>query len=306
VIAVERRTTVAVDVGGVTIGGDAPIVVQSMTNTDTADVDSTFEQARLLAEAGSEIVRVTVNNDAAALAVPDIVERLRDAGHDTPIVGDFHYNGHLLLTEHPAAAAALAKLRINPGNVGTKHRDANFTQIVRVAIEHDKPVRIGVNWGSLDQRLLTELMDANAALAQPKEAQAVLMDALVESALRSAELAEEVGLGHDRIVISTKVSSVRELVTVYRLLAGRCDYPLHLDDRGACAAPPRRHRRHDPRLPHASAGRRPGGGGAGRPTDPAVAGHPSLRAAGHGVSRVWTHDEHLLPGDGRGHHLLHP
>jgi (E)-4-hydroxy-3-methylbut-2-enyl-diphosphate synthase len=228
VISVERRKTVPVDVGGVTIGGTAPVVVQSMTNTDTADVASTFEQVKLLADAGSEIVRVTVNHDAAAQAVPEIVARLRDAGYDTPIVGDFHYNGHLLLTQYPAAAEALAKLRINPGNVGTKHRDSNFQQIVRVAIEHDKPVRIGVNWGSLDQRLLTELMDANAKLAQPREAQSVLMDALVESAIRSAELAEETGLGHDRIVISTKVSSVRELVTVYRMLATRGDYPLHL------------------------------------------------------------------------------
>jgi (E)-4-hydroxy-3-methylbut-2-enyl-diphosphate synthase len=219
---------VAVDVGGVTIGGGAPIVVQSMTNTDTADPRSTFEQARLLADAGSEIVRVTVNNDAAARAVPELVARLRDAGYATPIVGDFHYNGHLLLSEYPDAAAALAKLRINPGNVGTKHRDANFTRIIRVAIEHDKPVRIGVNWGSLDQRLLTELMDGNAAAAEPKDAGAVLMDALVESALRSAALAEETGLAHDRIVLSTKVSSVRELVTVYRQLAARSDYPLHL------------------------------------------------------------------------------
>jgi (E)-4-hydroxy-3-methylbut-2-enyl-diphosphate synthase len=217
-----------VDVGGVTVGGGAPIVVQSMTNTDTADASSTFEQARLLADAGSEIVRITVNNDEAERAVPEIVARLRDAGHATPIVGDFHYNGHLLLTRYPDTAAALAKLRINPGNVGTKHRDANFTQIIRVAIEHDKPVRIGVNWGSLDQRLLTELMDENAASSEPKDAGAVLMDALVESALRSAALAEEAGLAHDRIVLSTKVSSVRELVTVYRLLAGRCDYPLHL------------------------------------------------------------------------------
>jgi len=228
VISVERRRTVPVDVGGVIVGGDTPVVVQSMTNTDTADVASTLAQAKLLADAGSEIVRVTVNNDAAAEAVPEIVARLRDEGYATPIVGDFHYNGHLLLTGYPAAAAALAKLRINPGNVGTKHRDSNFQQIVRVAIENDKPVRIGVNWGSLDQRLLTELMDANASSPEPKEAQEVLMDALVESAIRSAELAEETGLTHDRIVLSTKVSSVRELVTVYRLLAERSDYPLHL------------------------------------------------------------------------------
>jgi (E)-4-hydroxy-3-methylbut-2-enyl-diphosphate synthase len=227
-IPVERRRTVAVDVDGVKIGGDAPVVVQSMTNTDTADVEATFDQIRLLADAGSELVRVTVNNDDAAQAVPEIVSRLRAAGYRTPVVGDFHYNGHLLLTRYPDAARALAKLRINPGNVGTKHRDANFTQIVEVAVEYEKPVRIGVNWGSLDQRLLTELMDENATSAQPKEAQEVLLDALVESALRSAALAEEVGLGHDRIVISTKVSSVRELIAVYTMLAARCDYPLHV------------------------------------------------------------------------------
>lgn len=227
-ISVERRKTVPVNVGGVTVGGSAPVVVQSMTNTDTADVASTLEQVKLLADAGSELVRVTVNHAAAAQAVPEIVARLRDEGYRTPIVGDFHYNGHLLLTEYPAAAAALAKLRINPGNVGTKRRDSNFTQIIRVALEHDKPVRIGVNWGSLDQRLLTELMDENAGRPEPKEAGTVLMDALVESALRSAELAEETGLAHDRIVLSTKVSSVRELVTVYRALALRSDYPLHL------------------------------------------------------------------------------
>jgi (E)-4-hydroxy-3-methylbut-2-enyl-diphosphate synthase len=228
VISVTRRSTVPVDVGGVTIGGEAPVVVQSMTNTDTADVASTVEQIRLLADAGSELVRVTVNNDASAQAVPEIVRVLADEGYDTPIVGDFHYNGHLLLTKYPAAAAALAKLRINPGNVGTKHRDANFTQIVKVAVEHDKPVRIGVNWGSLDQRLLTELMDENAASPEPKDAREILLEAMVESALRSAALAEETGLGHDRIVISTKVSTVRDLIAVYRMLAGRSDYPLHL------------------------------------------------------------------------------
>lgn len=227
-IAVERRKSVPVDVGGVTVGGSAPIVVQSMTNTDTADVESTVDQVKLLADAGSEIVRVTVNHDEAARSVPEVVRRLRDEGYRTPIVGDFHYNGHLLLKKHPDAADALAKLRINPGNVGTKHRDANFTQIIEVAVEHDKPVRIGVNWGSLDQRLLTELMDENAKLAQPKEAQVVLLEAMIESALRSATLAEETGLGHDRIVISAKVSSVRDLLTVYRMLAPRCDYPLHL------------------------------------------------------------------------------
>ena len=227
-IPVQRRTTVSVDVGGVTVGGDAPVVVQSMTNTDTADVTRTVEQVRRLADAGSELVRVTVNHDAAARAVPEIVERLRDAGYATPIVGDFHYNGHLLLTRHPAAAQALAKLRINPGNVGTKHRDANFQKIIEVALEHDKPVRIGVNWGSLGQEPLIELMDANARSTSPREAGEVLLDAMVESAIRSAALAEETGLAHERIVLSTKVSTVRDLIAVYRMLAARCDYPLHL------------------------------------------------------------------------------
>ena len=227
-IAVTRRETVSVDVAGVAIGGGAPVVVQSMTNTDTADVHSTVDQIRLLADAGSQLVRVTVNNDEAAQAVPEIVSRLRGDGYSTPIVGDFHYNGHLLLTKYPKAAEALAKLRINPGNVGTKRRDENFTQIIKVAIEHDKPVRIGVNWGSLDQRLLTELMDANALEEAPKEAREVLLEAMVESALRSAALAEETGLGHDRIVISAKVSTVRDLIEVYRMLARRGDYPLHV------------------------------------------------------------------------------
>jgi (E)-4-hydroxy-3-methylbut-2-enyl-diphosphate synthase len=224
----ERRKTVAVDVGGVRIGGDAPVIVQSMTNTDTADVQSTCDQISLLAEAGSQLVRITVNNHEAAQAVPEIISRLREAGNETPIVGDFHYNGHLLLTQYPECARSLAKLRINPGNVGTKHRDANFTQIVEVAIEYDKPVRIGVNWGSLDQRLLTELMDENARRDEPADAADVMLEALVESALRSAALAEDVGLAHDRIVLSTKVSSVPELHQVYRMLSSRSDYPLHL------------------------------------------------------------------------------
>src|SRR3990172_10910657 len=218
-----RRKTVSADVGGVLIGSAHPIVVQSMTNTDTADVDATAAQVRALHAAGSELVRVKVNKEDAARAVPAIAAQV-----DVPLIGDFHYNGHLLLTRYPACAQALAKLRINPGNVGTKHRDANFQQIVQVAVDHGKPVRIGVNWGSLDQRLLTELMDANAKLAEPKEAESVLMDAMVESAVRSAALAEETGLGHDRIVISTKVSTVRNLIYVYRMLAQRCDYALHL------------------------------------------------------------------------------
>ncbi len=227
-IPVERRKTVAVNIDGVVIGGTAPVVVQSMTNTDTADVNGTITQVRQLADAGSELVRVTVNNDKAARAVPEIVSQLRESGYPTPIVGDFHYNGHLLLKKFPETASALSKLRINPGNVGTKHRDKNFTQIIEVAVEHDKPVRIGVNWGSLDQRLLTELMDENAGRQSPRDGREVVLEAMVQSGLRSADLAEQNGLRHDQIVISTKVSSVRDLVSVYRMLATRCDYPLHL------------------------------------------------------------------------------
>ena len=218
----------AVNIDGVVIGGTAPVVVQSMTNTDTADVNGTITQVRQLADAGSELVRVTVNNDKAARAVPGIVSQLRESGCLTPIVGDFHYNGHLLLKKFPETASALSKLRINPGNVGTKHRDKNFTQIIEVAVEHDKPVRIGVNWGSLDQRLLTELMDENAGRQSPRDGREVVLEAMVQSGLRSADLAEQNGLRHDQIVISTKVSSVRDLVSVYRMLATRCDYPLHL------------------------------------------------------------------------------
>jgi len=194
-----------------------------MTNTDTADAAATAAQVRALHAAGSELVRVTVNTDDAARAVPAIVAEV-----DVPVIGDFHYNGHLLLTKHPACARALAKYRINPGNVGTKRRDENFRTIVQVAIDAGKPVRIGVNWGSLDQQLLTEMMDANAALAEPRDARDVTMDAMVESAMRSAELAEETGLPHDHIILSAKVSGVQDLVAVYRMLAARCDYPLHL------------------------------------------------------------------------------
>ena len=224
----KRQKTVEVDVGGVKVGGPNPVVVQSMTNTDTADVDATVDQVRELADAGSELVRVTVNTDEAAQAVPEIVARLRDAGYETPIIGDFHYNGHLLLPKYDACAEALAKYRINPGNVGTKRRDEHFQAIVRVAVEKDKPIRIGVNWGSLDQRLLTELMDANAESPEPKDSQEVLLDAMVESGLRSAALAEETGLAHDRIVVSAKVSNPSDLHAVYRKLSARCDYPLHL------------------------------------------------------------------------------
>ena len=223
-----RRRTTLVDVGGVHVGSSAPVVVQSMTNTDTADADATALQVAALAHAGSELVRITVNNAAAAAAVPLIRRKLDELGIGVPLIGDFHYNGHQLLSEHPAAAAALAKYRINPGNVGSKRRDENFATIIGVAVEQGKPVRIGVNWGSLDQDLLTELMDANARAAEPNDAREVMIEAMLQSALRSAELAERSGLGHDRIIVSAKVSGVRDLVDVYRRLAGRCDYPLHL------------------------------------------------------------------------------
>jgi (E)-4-hydroxy-3-methylbut-2-enyl-diphosphate synthase len=223
-----RRKSVTVNVGGVLVGSRYPIVVQSMTNTDTADAAATAEQVEELALAGSELVRVTVNTDEAARAVPEIVERLTKADVQVPIIGDFHYNGHLLLTKYPETARALSKYRINPGNVGAKRRDENFRTIIDVAIEHGKPVRIGVNWGSLDQQLLTEMMDENAALAEPLDAKTVMMEAMVESALRSATLAEETGLAHDRIILSAKVSGVQDLISVYRQLAARCDYPLHL------------------------------------------------------------------------------
>ncbi|MFN8668262.1 MAG: flavodoxin-dependent (E)-4-hydroxy-3-methylbut-2-enyl-diphosphate synthase [Gemmatimonadaceae bacterium] len=223
-----RRKTAVASIGGVLVGAPHPVVVQSMTNTDTADAASTAGQVAALAKAGSQIVRVTVNNEEAAQAVPEIVRRLHDMGVTVPIVGDFHYNGHLLLTKYPDCAQALAKYRINPGNVGSKRRDENFRSIVEVAVANDRPVRIGVNWGSLDQDLLTEMMDANATAAEPRDARDVYIDAMLESALRSAALAEEVGLRHDQIVISAKVSQVQDLVETYRRLATRCDYPLHL------------------------------------------------------------------------------
>jgi (E)-4-hydroxy-3-methylbut-2-enyl-diphosphate synthase len=223
-----RRPTPSVNVGGVWVGSRHPVVVQSMTNTDTADADGTALQVAALAHAGSELVRITVNNDAAAAAVPEIRRKLDGLGIGVPVIGDFHYNGHQLLIEYPEMAQALAKYRINPGNVGTKRHDENFVTIIRVALEYDKPVRIGVNWGSLDQGLLTELMNANAASPSPADSRDVMIEAMIQSALRSAELAETTGLGHDRILISAKVSNVRDLVDVYRSLASRCDYPLHL------------------------------------------------------------------------------
>ncbi|HVX40489.1 MAG TPA: flavodoxin-dependent (E)-4-hydroxy-3-methylbut-2-enyl-diphosphate synthase [Gemmatimonadaceae bacterium] len=223
-----RRKTVTTMVGAVPVGSSAPIVVQSMTNTDTADPRATADQVLALAGAGSQLVRVTVNNEDAAAAVPEIAKRVADAGVAVPIVGDFHYNGHLLLAKYPACALALAKYRINPGNVGGKRRDENFRTIVQIAVDNGKPVRIGVNWGSLDQDLLTQMMDENATSSAPLDAKDVYIEAMLASALRSAELAEEVGLGHDRIIISAKVSGVQDLVDVYRRLAARCDYPLHL------------------------------------------------------------------------------
>src|SRR5664279_1963327 len=224
-----RRKAVVVDVGGVKVGGSHPIVVQSMTNTDTADVASTVNQVMALARAGSELVRVTVNTEAAAAAVPRIVDTCAVFGVAVPIIGDFHYNGHLLLKKYPECAKALAKYRINPGNsdIGRKNDD-NFHTMIDVAIENNKPVRIGVNWGSLDSALLTRMMDENSLLPEPKDARQVTLDAMVASAMQSAEAAERHGLGHDKIILSAKVSGVQDLIDVYRALAAVCDYPLHL------------------------------------------------------------------------------
>jgi (E)-4-hydroxy-3-methylbut-2-enyl-diphosphate synthase len=224
-----RRRSVGVNVGGVMVGGGAPIVVQSMTNTDTADIEATVRQVAQLWRAGSEIVRITVDRDEAAAAVPHIRDRLAQRGVNVPIVGDFHYIGHKLLTDHPAAAEALAKYRINPGNVGFKaKRDTQFATLIELAMRYDKPVRIGVNWGSLDEELLTRLMDENSVSASPVSAAAVQREAIIQSALLSARRAEELGLGADRIILSTKVSDVQQLIAVYQDLAARCDYALHL------------------------------------------------------------------------------
>ena len=226
---ITRRKSVPVRIGDVVVGGGHPIVVQSMTNTDTADSAATVNQTLALARAGSELVRITVNNDAAAQAVPRIADALRAFGENVPLVGDFHYNGHLLLKKYPECARALAKYRINPGNVniGKKHDD-NFRTMIECAVEYDRPVRIGVNWGSLDQQLLTRMMDDNAGLPSPKPAEEVMRQAIVVSALNSAEAAERHGLAHDKILLSAKVSNVQDLVAVYQDLAARCDYPLHL------------------------------------------------------------------------------
>ena len=226
---IQRRKAMTCSVGGVRVGSDAPIVVQSMTNTDTADVASTVEQVAALARAGSELVRVTVNTEEAAAAVAPIVEQLDKRGDSVPIVGDFHYNGHILLKKYPECARALAKYRINPGNVSVgRKNDDNFRTMIEVAVENQKPVRIGVNWGSLDQSLLTRMMDENSRLSDPKEAREVTMEAMVVSALNSAKLAEKYGLRPDQIILSAKVSGVQDLIDVYRSLAARCDYALHL------------------------------------------------------------------------------
>jgi (E)-4-hydroxy-3-methylbut-2-enyl-diphosphate synthase len=224
-----RRKAVVVDVGGVKVGGDHPIVVQSMTNTDTVDVPGTVNQVMALARAGSELVRVTVNTEQAAAAVPKIVETLDKFGVRVPVIGDFHYNGHILLKKYPECARSLAKYRINPGNANIGRKtDDNFRTMIEVAIENDKPVRIGVNWGSLDQALLTRLMDENSKAAEPKDAREVTMEAMVVSAIESARSAESYGLGSDRIILSAKVSGVQDLIDVYRSMAERCDYALHL------------------------------------------------------------------------------
>jgi len=224
-----RRPCIAVRVGGITVGGDAPIVVQSMTNTDTADAEATAVQVAELAEAGSELVRITVNTEEAAAAVPVIRERLAARSITVPLIGDFHFNGHRLLSKYPACAEALDKYRINPGNVGRgKKKDEQFATIVEIACQYDKPVRIGVNWGSLDQELAVRLMDENARLPEPRSATEVMHEAMILSALESAQRAEEIGLGHDQIILSVKMSGVQDLIAVYRKLAARCDYPLHL------------------------------------------------------------------------------
>jgi (E)-4-hydroxy-3-methylbut-2-enyl-diphosphate synthase len=228
-MSLTRRTSVQASIGAVRVGGGAPIVVQSMTNTDTADIAGTARQVEALARAGSELVRVTVNTSEAAAAVAPIRERLERTGLNVPLIGDFHFNGHKLLREHPDCAAALAKYRINPGNVGRgSKRDPQFAEMIEIACRYDKPVRIGVNWGSLDSDLLTRLMDENSALPEPLTAQQVTRSAVVLSALASARRAEELGMAHHRIILSAKVSGVQDLISIYRDLAGRCDYPLHL------------------------------------------------------------------------------
>ena len=311
-----RRQAVGVDVGGVTVGGSAPIVVQSMTNTDTADVESTAQQVAALARAGSELVRITVDRDEAAAAVPHIRDRLAAMRVSVPLIGDFHYIGHKLLADHPACAEALDKYRINPGNVGFKEKkDRQFGAIIEMALRYGKPVRIGVNWGSLDQALLTSLMDENARLPQPVSAGAVMREAMVQSALLSAARAEEIGLARDRIILSAKVSEVQDLIAVYRMLGARCDYSIHLGlteagmgSKGIVAS-------------SAALGillqegigdtirisltPEPGGDrthrGEGRAGDPADDGLPRLRADRGRLPRLRPHDLDRVPGARQGH-----
>ena len=316
-----RRRSVPVGIGSVTVGGDAPIVVQSMTNTDTADAVATVKQVQQLAAAGSELVRITVNNEDAARQVARIRERLDALGCNVPLVGDFHYNGHLLLTKYPDCAEALAKYRINPGNVGFgRKRDRQFATLIEKAIEYDKPIRIGVNWGSLDQELATRMMDENAQQAEPLDADSVMQEALIVSALNSARKAEEIGLHRNRIILSCKVSGVQKLVSVYRDLAGRCDYALHLGlteagmgSKGIVAS-------------SAALGvllqegigdtirisltPEPGGD---RTTEVIVAqellqtmGPAFIYPAGNGLSRLWSHHQHRVPGTGGQYPGLHP
>ena len=316
-----RHQTVAVKVGNVTVGGGAPVVVQSMTNTDTADVEGTARQVAALARAGSELVRITVDRDEAAAAVPHIKERLLQMNVDVPIVGDFHYIGHKLLADHPACAEALDKYRINPGNVGFKEKkDRQFGAIVETAIRHDKPVRIGANWGSLDQELLTHLMDENARSTTPVDARDVTREAMVQSALLSAERAEEIGLPRSKIIISGKVSAVQDLIAVYAELARRSDYALHLGlteagmgSKGIVASSAAmgysaaaRHRRHHSRVADAGAERRPHAGSEGRPGAVADLGTAHLRAAGRRLPRLRAYHLDDLPGTGAEHPKLHP
>ena len=311
---IQRRKTVTCSINGVRVGSDAPVVVQSMTNTDTADIPSTVQQVAALARAGSELVRVTVNNEEAAAAVAPIVEQLDKQGVRVPIIGDFHYNGHLLLKKYPECARALAKYRINPGNVGIGRKDDNnFRTMIEVAVENQKPVRIGVNWGSLDQALLTRMMDENSRLAEPKDAREVTMEAMVVSALNSAELAEKYGLRADQIILSAKVSGVQDLDRCLPLAgralqlpaAPRTDRSRHGSkrrrrlERRARSSAAGRHRRHHPRFAHARSRRRPHRRSPRGPADSAIARNPQLHPAGHGLPRMRPHHQHLLPGNGR-------
>ena len=316
---IQRRKTVTCAIGDVRVGSDAPVVVQSMTNTDTADIASTVQQCAALARAGSELVRVTVNNEDAAAAVAPIVEQLDKQGVRAPIIGDFHYNGHILLKKFPECARALAKYRINPGNVSVgRKNDDNFRTMIEVAVENQKPVRIGVNWGSLDQALLTRMMDENSRLDEPKDAREVTMEAMVVSALNSAALAEKYGLRPDQIILSAKVSGVQDLIDVYRSLAARCNYPLHLGlteagmgAKGIVAssaalgvAAAGRHRRYHSGFADASAGRRPNRRSACGAADFAVHGDSQFYAAGDGLSGMRAHHEHVLPGNGAADSVL--